>query len=334
MISQGDQRYSVSRDPDVVTLSDQDSGTVVTTIPSAGNVVSQMTVKGQPILRWPYASLAELRARPAYNGIPLLAPWANRLDEQAFYANGTRYPFDMALGNVGGAIPIHGFLTYACGWQVTDLGADGSGAWVTSRLDFYRQPAWMKQFPFAHTIGLTHRLAQGGLEVTTQIENLSAEPMPVSIGFHPYFQLTDSPRNDWTIAVAAEREWLLAETKMPTGQTAPIEALFPDRSAVPLGKYSLDHVFSDLVRGQDGRAVMTVRGRTQQIDVALGPNYRAVVIYSPSPADGDRGFICFEPMVGITNALNLAHRGLYQDLQSVPPGGTWQETFWVKPSGF
>jgi aldose 1-epimerase len=38
-----------------------------------------------------------------------MGPWINRLDEQAFYANGTRYPFDMALGNVRGAIPIHGF---------------------------------------------------------------------------------------------------------------------------------------------------------------------------------------------------------------------------------
>ena len=50
-------------------------------------------------------------------------------------------------------------------------------------------------------------------------------------------------------------------------------------------------------------------------------------------ADG-RDFICFEPMAGITNALNLAHKGLYKELQSVPPGGTWQESFWVKPSGF
>jgi aldose 1-epimerase len=39
-------------------------------------------------------------------------------------------------------------------------------------------------------------------------------------------------------------------------------------------------------------------------------------------------------MAGITDALNLAHRGLYADLQYVPAGGTWKETFWVRPSGF
>ena len=40
-----------------------------------------------------------------------MGPWINRLDEQAFYANGKRYAFDMTLGNVRGAIPIHGFMT-------------------------------------------------------------------------------------------------------------------------------------------------------------------------------------------------------------------------------
>ena len=39
-------------------------------------------------------------------------------------------------------------------------------------------------------------------------------------------------------------------------------------------------------------------------------------------------------MAGITNALNLAHKGGYKELQYIQPGGTWQESFWIKPSGF
>ena len=57
-----------------------------------------MKVKGHDMLRWPYASIEEFKARPALSGIPFVGPWANRLDEQAFYANGKRYPFDMELG--------------------------------------------------------------------------------------------------------------------------------------------------------------------------------------------------------------------------------------------
>jgi aldose 1-epimerase len=36
----------------------------------------------------------------------------------------------------------------------------------------------------------------------------------------------------------------------------------------------------------------------------------------------------------ITNAFNLAHAGLYQGLQSIPPGQHWVESFWIRPSGF
>ena len=89
---------------------------------------------------------------------------------------------------------------------------------------------------------------------------------------------------------------------------------------------------------------MTLKGKTQELDVVLGPNYRAMVIYAPKPAGAgaggggasaaSRNFICFEPMVGITNAMNLAHKGLYKDLQSIPPGGTWEESFWVRVRGF
>ena len=35
-------------------------------------------------------------------------------------------------------------------------------------------------------------------------------------------------------------------------------------------------------------------------------------------------------MVAITNALNLAQKGVYKDLQSIPPGGSWEESFWVR----
>ena len=40
------------------------------------------------------------------------------------------------------------------------------------------------------------------------------------------------------------------------------------------------------------------------------------------------------PMAGITNAMNMAHKGSYKELQSIAPGGVWQESFWIRPSGF
>ena len=123
---------------------------------------------------------------------------------------------------------------------------------------------------------------------------------------------------------------------MPTGVTQPIEQLFPNPQAVVLRDYDLDDVFSDLIRDASGRAVMSVKGKTQRLDVVFGERWRSAVVWAPKPtAPGqDRNFICFEPMAGITNAMNMASKGLYSELQSIPPGGSWQESFWIRPSGF
>jgi aldose 1-epimerase len=369
-------RYSAKQTGDIVQLRDSRTDTTVSVMTSLSNAY-EMVVKGQNLIRMTFATVDEFRARPGLNGIPLLAPFANRLDEQAFYANGKKYNFDMELGNVRGAIPIHGYLSSAKDWKLVEAKADGSAAWVTTRLDFYRNPQWMQQFPFAHTLQMTYRLQDGVLEVRTKIDNLSVEPMPVAIGFHPYFQLTDSNREDWTLSVGAKTQWLLAQNKIPTGETEPIDKLFPDPHAVPLKDFDLDHVFGDLERDAQGRAVMSVKGKAQQLDVVVGPNYRSVVLYSPNPANArggaagaggrgrgaagqapaapaaetapaaptvaltgtnpnvpNRGFIAFEPMVGITDSMNLAHKGLYKELRSIAPGGTWQESFWLRPKGF
>ena len=360
-------RYTAKQTGDIVQLRDARAEIIVSVMTSLSNSY-EMVVKGQNVIRQTFTSVDDFRARPGLNGIPLLAPFANRLDEQAFYANGKKYNFDMELGNVRGAIPIHGYLSAAKDWKLVEAKADAKAAWVTTKLDFYRNPQWMKQFPFAHTLEMTYRLEDGVLEVRTKIENLSVEPMPVAIGFHPYFQLTDSTREDWTLSVAAKTRWLLADNKIPTGQTEPIDKFFPNPKAIALKDFDLDDVFGDLERDAQGRAVMSVKGKAQQLDVILGPNYRSVVLYSPNPANargggGGRGrgtapppapspaaatvplngtsgtltprdFIAFEPMVGITDSMNLAQKGLYKELQSVPPGGTWQESFWIRPKSF
>ena len=329
--------YSARQTGSIVELIDSGRQTTVSILPAMGNLAVEMKVKGHNVLRFPFDSAAAYKGGAGSIGIPFLAPWADRLDEQAFYANGKRYAFDMSLGNVRGTNPIHGFLGSAS-WTVVEARADGQSAWVTSRLEFFKNPDWIKQFPFAHTIEMTHRLRDGVLEVATRIDNLSAEPMPVAIGFHPFFQLTDSPRDEWTLSVAARTHWPVTEAKMPAGTTQPIDKFFADPAAVRLAPIELDDVFSDLVRDARGQATMALRGKTQRIEVVVGTNYRAVVIYAPKPAAGQdpasRNFVCIEPVAAIINALNLAHKGIYKELQSIAPGGVWQESFWVRPSGF
>ena len=91
----------------------------------------------------------------------------------------------------------------------------------------------MKQWPFAHTIDMTYRLRDGVLEVATSIVNHSAEPMPVSVGFHPYFTLTDSLRDEWTISVGARTHLKLAAEQGTDGRDRTDRALLPDPVAPP-----------------------------------------------------------------------------------------------------
>ena len=323
-------QYSATQDGDVIRLEDAKSQTVVSVMPSHGNNAFQMTVKGKNVLYYPFKTPAEFKQRGLYSGIPFLGPWANRLDEMAFYANGKKYLLNGGLGNVRGPIPMHGFLMTAP-WDVVEAKADSNSAWVTSRIEVYKQPDMMAQFPFAHTVEMTHRLKDGVLEVSVKLNNLSTAPMPATIGFHPYFQVNDAPRDEWTFSVAAKTHWI-GKQNLPTGEKEPISNIITNAAGESLKGVKLDDVFGDLIRDDSGKATMWVQGKSERVEVTFGPKFRATCVYFPAGRGQD--YICFEPMAGITDSMNLAQKGLYDELQMIPPGESWQESFWVKPSGF
>jgi aldose 1-epimerase len=330
-MSQG-QNYSAHRATvdgiEIVRLTDGRHNTKVSIIPSVGNIAYEMKVNGANVFWWPYRSLAEFKAKPGFAGNPFLGPWANRLDQDAFYANGHKYTLNPNLGNIGRDPfhhPIHGFLSYVP-WTVTAVGADRNDAWVSSKLEFWKHPDWIAQFPFAHNLVMTYRLREGALEVHLIVENLANDPMPLSFGFHPYFTVHDAPRDAWTVHVAASDHVLLSDQLIPTGKVEPSSVPDP----YPLDSGQLDDVFSALQWDSKGLATFWVQGAKQRVSVVYGPNYPVAVVYAPQGKD----FICFEPMAAVTNAMNLAHAGLYANMPYVPAGGRWEESFWIRAEGF
>ena len=75
---------------ETIRLSDPAHCIEVSICPSIGNIAYSMHVNGKPILMSP-PKLNEWRQKPSQAGIPLLAPWANRLDGDGYWANGKRY---------------------------------------------------------------------------------------------------------------------------------------------------------------------------------------------------------------------------------------------------
>jgi len=321
-------RKTVVDGVEVVQLADSAGRAEVSIAPSVGNMAYEYKVAGKNFLWFPYHSPAEMRDDPRFCCVPFLAPWANRLDQDGFWANGRKFLLNPSLGNLRRdqhQKPIHGLLNFSPLWKVTAVEADNDSAWTTSRLEFWKYPELMAQFPFAHTISMTYRLRNGELQVETTIENLSSEALPVGIGFHPYFQLHDAPRDQWKVHLAARDHMVLSNLLIPTGESKPVEFADPQ----PLKGTALDDVFSNLVRGSNGQARFWVEGAKERITVSYGPKYPVAVVYSPA----NSAFICFEPMTGLTNAFNLAHDGVYKELQSVPAGGTWKEVFTIAVTG-
>src|SRR5262249_17826938 len=116
------QRYTARQDGDVIELADATAQMTVSVVWSMSNAW-RIQVKGQDLVR-PAASLADFVARPGLAGMPFLAPFANRLDETAFYANGKKYNFDLELGNVRGPIPGTGYVNGSKAWQLVEHKAD------------------------------------------------------------------------------------------------------------------------------------------------------------------------------------------------------------------
>jgi aldose 1-epimerase len=329
--------YRVERVDDhgvaTVHLVDEVRAIEVTVVPSIGNRAIAMTVHGKNVLFFPDRPLSEIKSKPGLNGIPFLAPWANRLDEQGFWVDGKHFLLNRELANYGSdnnGLPIHGLLSSSDRWEIMEAKADATSAFLTSRLEFWKYPEFMAQWPFAQEYEMTYRLAGGQLQVSTTIRNLSAAAIPVSIGFHPYYRLPGSVRDDWTLSMPASRQVIADSRLIPTGETKASDLPYP----LPLKGHFLDTGFTDMARDSQGRAHFRIQSGAEQLEITFGPNYPVTVIFSPPPRGNFRPeFICIEPMAGLTDALNLHHRGLYDSLQTIVPGESWTESFWIRPSG-
>ncbi len=311
----------------VVLLTDQQHQTEVRIAPSIGNNSYSMKIKGQEIFWSNQQSLSALREKPALIGNPFLAPWANRIQGLSYWANGKEYKLNPELGNLrrdANQNPIHGLLMFSDQWKVVETSTE-NGARVKSRLEFFRYPEWMAQFPFAHTIEMTYVLKNGSLEVITELENLSTEKMPVAIGYHPYYMLPGD-RDSWSVHIPAQKHVTLSAELVPTGEQKDVTIPSP----FSLKGAEQDDVYTSLVRDNQGSAEFWVTNGKQKLSFLFGPKYPVGVVYAPSGRD----FICFEPMAGVTNVFNLNHAGKYSELQSVEPGGKWRESWWIRPSGF
>ena len=304
-------------------------------VPDIGNFAYEFKANGKDVLIAPESFQAYLEKHWFGWGIPFLAPYANRIDQEYYYFQGKKYLLNDALGNIlrvpPNNYPIHGLLVFDPRWEVVKSGgSEAGGAFITARLEFYKYPDLMANFPFAHVYEITYRLKDGKLECTTQVTNVGNSVMPVHFGYHPYFR-PDGPRAGWTVSIGAKKHWLTERELIPTGETEPTERFLPGVTrGVKLGDAFVDAGFSDLDRDAKGLGHIWTKGQTEKIEVLYSKEYDYAVVYAPL----DNTLICLEPMTGPANAFNLEHEGKFQGLLTLEPGKTFKASYWIVPTGF
>jgi len=219
-------------------------------------------------------------------GLPLLAPWANRLSQRSYRAAGIDVDLgDVALSTDDNGLPIHGTMTAARGWEVLER----EQGHAVARFDYGARADLLAAFPFPHTITLRADAVDGALRVETAVEPTSDRAVPISFGWHPYLRLPRGERASWTLTMPAMRRCLLDARGIPTGELAASDA-----SAEPFG----DRTFDDLFEMPDDR-VLAAEYDGAEVAVHFGTGYEYTQIYAPPGAQ----FVCFEPMTAIVDAL-------------------------------
>jgi aldose 1-epimerase len=304
-------------------------------VPDIGNMGYEFKVKGQDVLVPLESFQAYLEKRGFCCGIPFLSPWANRLDHDYYFFQGKQYFLNDTLKNFRRdqfKQPIHGLLDFDSRWEVVKSGASKSGgAFITSRLEFYKYPDLMAQFPFAYTVEITYRLKDGKLENVTTVQNVSNADMPVMMAYHPYFH-PGGEREKWEVSIGAQKYWIPSPQLISTGETEPIEKFLPGAADLILDHHVLDSVLSTFDRSVDGLGHMWVKSESRKIEVLYSKEFDFAVAYAPQTQATP--FICFEPQTGPTNSFNLNHEGKFPELVALGPGKTYTAKFWIVPTGY
>jgi aldose 1-epimerase len=278
----------------VVTLRDPESSVAAQFVPEAGMIGTSLTDAGVELL-------GQRRGLDAYltdgktMGIPILYPWANRLGEPGYTAQGvtvTLTPGENGVRADPNGLPIHGILAAYPGWQLTSETAKE----LTAQVDFGADPRLLASFPYPHLLTVAVRLSGRTLTVRSTVTATAALAVPLCFGFHPYLQLPDVPRGDWIIETPPLRHLSLSALGLPTGDSTPQPA-----SEEALRDKAFDDAYDEVGDG----AVFAVSGGGRRLEVHFERGYPAAQIFAPVAEN----VVCFEPMTAPTDALR---RGGYR----------------------
>ena len=283
--------------------------TEFTVVPGAGLLGTSLRVDGREFLSLHGGVDAALAGHTT--GMPLLAPWANRLSDtwrvgrQAVDLHG----HDLHRDATG--LALHGTMIGRSGWEVVSVRTRPGAAVASFRFDVAACEPVMASFPFPHELLVGFGVTPGRLVVTTTLVATGRRAVPVSFGWHPYFVVPGARRDRMTLRLPARRRLVVDERRLPTGEEV----------VEPAGRVRLDRSFDDGFRlGRDRH--LTLSAGRRRLSVILDRNYPYAQVYTPPDSES----VALEPMTAATDALARGTTPM------VAPGERFTARFSVLPT--
>jgi galactose mutarotase-like enzyme len=178
------------------------------------------------------------------------------------------------------------------------------------------------RWPSSTEVEVEWRLEGGGLELSVTARNLGVEPLPVGIGWHPWFALPSGRRDQARLRLPASRRALANDYDevLPTGEIVPVEGTPYDfRQGRALGGLYLDDCFTGLDAGPLTVELTDPASGLGLRLITASPLVKAVQVYAPL----DRPVVVIEPQFNLADPFaSVWPAGLDTGMAMLPPGGS------------
>lgn len=165
-------------------------------------------------------------------------------------------------------------------------------------------------------VAVEYRLNPAALELEVTAANAGAEPLPMGIGWHPWFNLPSADRSQAILKLPARARTAVNDYDevLPTGEVLPLEGVYDFREGRALGDLYLDDCFVDLTGG--AAKVMDPKSGFGLRIVAQAPPVKAFQVYAPP----DRGLVVVEPQFNWADPYSPVWRGRDTGMALLQPG--------------
>jgi aldose 1-epimerase len=225
----------------------------------------------------------------------VLIPWPNRIQDGHYSFDGQDH--QLPLDDVQEQDAIHGLVRWAS-WAATDRADDR----VVMEHVLHPRPG----YPFTLALSVEYRLSDEGLWVRTTAINRGPRPCPYGSGNHPYLEVSASRVDSLMLRVPAQTFLRSDERGIPSERVAVEGTDYDFRRPRAIGATVLDHAFTDLERGEDGRARVELRepARGEELTLWVDETHSYLMVFTgDSLPDVKRRSLAVEPMTCPPNAF-------------------------------